>query len=106
MARRSRALPGSRHAELVNLACKSAILNRGVSQIIFPDEVPKMPALDGVSAGSPEGRVTPLEIAPPEESVDRAVELLENSKRPVRSTTRFWPLIRTTPMRCHLRGLV
>jgi thiamine pyrophosphate-dependent acetolactate synthase large subunit-like protein/nitrite reductase/ring-hydroxylating ferredoxin subunit len=77
------ALPGSRHAELVNLACKSAILNRGVSQIIFPDEVPKMPALDGVSAGSPEGRVTPLEIAPPEESVDRAVELLENSKRPV-----------------------
>ncbi len=38
------ALPNSKHAELVNLACKSAILNRGVSQIIFPDEVPKMPA--------------------------------------------------------------
>jgi thiamine pyrophosphate-dependent acetolactate synthase large subunit-like protein/nitrite reductase/ring-hydroxylating ferredoxin subunit len=77
------ALPGSRHAELVNLACKSAILNRGVSQIIFPDEVPKMPAKDGARAGGPEGRVTPLEIAPPEESVDRAVELLARSRRPV-----------------------
>jgi len=77
------ALPNSRHAELVNLACKSAILNRGVSQIIFPDEVPKMPAKQGARAGGPKGRVTPLEIAPPEESVDQAVELLRGSKRPV-----------------------
>jgi thiamine pyrophosphate-dependent acetolactate synthase large subunit-like protein/nitrite reductase/ring-hydroxylating ferredoxin subunit len=77
------ALPGSRHAELVNLACKSAILNRGVSQIIFPDEVPKLPAADGAKAGGPKGRVAALEIAPPEESLDRAVELLERSQRPV-----------------------
>ena len=77
------ALPSSRHAELVNLACKSAILNRGVSQIIFPDEVPKMPAKQGARAGGPKGRVTPLEIAPPEESVAKAVELLRSSKRPV-----------------------
>ena len=77
------ALPNSKHAELVNLACKSAILNRGVSQIIFPDEVPKMPAKEGARAGGPEGRVTPLEIAPPEESVDQAVELLARSRRPV-----------------------
>jgi thiamine pyrophosphate-dependent acetolactate synthase large subunit-like protein/nitrite reductase/ring-hydroxylating ferredoxin subunit len=77
------ALHNSRHAELVNLACKSAILNRGVSQIIFPDEVPKLPAEDGARAGGPEGRLTPLEIAPPEESVDGAVELLARSKRPV-----------------------
>ena len=32
-------LPTSRHAELINLACKSAILNRGVSHLVFPDEV-------------------------------------------------------------------
>ena len=76
------ALPDSKHAELVNLASKSAILNRGVSQIIFPDEVPKMPAKEGARAGGPEGRVTPLEIAPPEESVDRAVDMLARSKRP------------------------
>ena len=36
-------LHGSRHAELVNLACKSAILNRGVSHLIFPDEVQNVP---------------------------------------------------------------
>jgi thiamine pyrophosphate-dependent acetolactate synthase large subunit-like protein/nitrite reductase/ring-hydroxylating ferredoxin subunit len=77
------ALPNSRHAELVNLACKSAILNRGVSQIIFPDEVPKMPAKEGARAGGPKGRITALEIAPPEESVDQAVELLARSRRPV-----------------------
>ncbi|MBD3871683.1 MAG: Rieske 2Fe-2S domain-containing protein [Acidobacteria bacterium] len=77
------ALPGSRHAELVNLACKSAILNRGVSQIIFPDEVPKIPAHEGARAGGPKGRITALEIVPPEESVDQSVELLTRSQRPV-----------------------
>jgi len=77
------ALPNSKHAELVNLACKSAILNRGVSQIIFPDEVPKMPAEEGARTGGPKGRITALEIAPPEESVDQAVELLAHSRRPV-----------------------
>ena len=45
----------SRHAELVNLACKSAILNRGVSHLIFPDEVQKLPAKDGEKPGGPEG---------------------------------------------------
>ena len=73
----------SRHAELMNLACKSAILNRGVSQLIFPDEVPNLPAAEGVVAGGPQGRVTEREIAPPESSVDAAVALLRKSKRPV-----------------------
>jgi len=77
------ALPNSKHAELVNLACKSAILNRGVSHIIFPDEVPKLPAAAGAKAGGPRGRVTPSEISPPEESMGAAVELLARSKRPV-----------------------
>jgi thiamine pyrophosphate-dependent acetolactate synthase large subunit-like protein/nitrite reductase/ring-hydroxylating ferredoxin subunit len=77
------ALPGSKHAELANLACKSAILNRGVSQLIFPDEVPKMPAVDDAEAGRPDGRLTPTDIAPPHDSLDRAVALLGESKRPV-----------------------
>jgi thiamine pyrophosphate-dependent acetolactate synthase large subunit-like protein/nitrite reductase/ring-hydroxylating ferredoxin subunit len=72
----------SRHAELMNLALKSAILNRGVSHLIFPDEVPKLPGQDA-PAGSPKGRVTPREIAPPDGSMDEAVSLLEGSKRPV-----------------------
>jgi thiamine pyrophosphate-dependent acetolactate synthase large subunit-like protein len=76
-------LSTSRHAELVNLACKSAILNRGVSHLIFPDEVQTRAARDGAKAGGPEGRVTPRSIAPPEEAVHRATELIKNSKRPV-----------------------
>ena len=72
----------SKHAELVNLALKSAILNRGVSHLIFPDEVQAIPAPDS-EPGSPEGRVTPREISPPAESLDRAVALLKRSERPV-----------------------
>ncbi len=76
-------LHGSRHAELANLACKSAILQRGVSHLIFPDEVQTLPAEEGAQAGSPEGRLTPREIAPPEASLQHALELLERSKRPL-----------------------
>ena len=75
-------LHGSKHAELVNLAAKSAILNRGVSHLIFPDEVQTLPASDGAKAGAPEGRVTPRTIAPPVESIDGALELLRGAKRP------------------------
>ena len=72
----------SHHAELMNLALKSAILNRGVSHLIFPDEVPKLAAGDA-KAGDPKGRVTPREIAPPASSIDDAVKLLGGSRRPV-----------------------
>jgi len=73
----------SRHAELMNVACKSAILNRGVSHLIFPDEVPKLEAPVDELAGSPEGRVGALEIAPPAASVDEAIAVLSQSRRPV-----------------------
>jgi pyruvate oxidase len=76
-------LPNSKHAELVNLACKSAILNRGVSHLIFPDEVPKLPADKDAPVGAPQGRITSQQIAPPEASVAKAVELLSSSLRPV-----------------------
>ncbi len=72
----------SRHAELVNLALKSAILNRGVSHLIVPDEVPKLPAQPG-KPGGPAGRVTRRDITPPGQSVDEAVDLLSRSRRPV-----------------------
>ncbi|MDJ0861954.1 MAG: thiamine pyrophosphate-binding protein [Gammaproteobacteria bacterium] len=77
------ALHTSKHAELMNLACKSAILNRGVSHLVFPDEVPKLAAGDGDKAGEPQGRITAQTIAPPQKSVEEAVALLAKSKRPV-----------------------
>ncbi len=75
-------LPTSKHAELMTLAIKHSILQRDVAHLIFPDEVQTLPAGDVESSG-PEGRLTPLTIAPPAESVDAAVALLEGSRRPV-----------------------
>ena len=75
-------LQTSKHPELVNLGLKSAILNRGVSHLIFPDEVQTLEAPEGEKAGQPEGRVTAIEIAPPAESIGKAIALLESAKRP------------------------
>ncbi|MCH8978399.1 MAG: Rieske 2Fe-2S domain-containing protein [Armatimonadetes bacterium] len=72
-------LPNSRHHELMNLAVKSALINRGVSHLVFPDEVAGQPSKH--EAGSPEQRVAAQEIAPPQESLDLAVELLNRAKR-------------------------
>jgi len=75
-------LHDSQHAELVNLACKSAILNRGVSHLIFPDEVQTLPASVDANPGGPEGRLTPREIAPPKRALDEAIALIRRSRRP------------------------
>ncbi|MFK7844109.1 MAG: thiamine pyrophosphate-dependent enzyme [Rhodothermales bacterium] len=76
-------LHSSNHAELMNLACKSALLNRGVSHLVFPDEVQTLPAAANAKIGGPKGRVAQREIAPPAEAMSEALELLENAKRPV-----------------------
>ncbi len=76
-------LGSSRHAELVNLAARTAILNRGVSHLIFPDEVQTRPAPEGAKAGGPAGRLTPSAITPPRESLDQALEVIRSAKRPV-----------------------
>ena len=39
--------------ELMNLACKNALLRRDVAHLIFPDEVQTRPAPDGAAAGGP-----------------------------------------------------
>ncbi len=51
-------LQTSKHPELVNLGLKSAILNRGVSHLIFPDEVQTLDAPGRCARpDEPEGRV-------------------------------------------------
>lgn len=74
-------LPASRHAELVNLALKHALLERDVTHLIVPNEVQTVPAGDD-DAGSPSGRLPDLTIGPPEEALGRAVELLRGAARP------------------------
>lgn len=72
----------SRYAELATLAMKHAILNRTVSHLTFPDEIQVKPAQDK-PAKSPKGRIAPLQISPPQESLENALALLKKSKRPV-----------------------
>lgn len=72
----------SKHAELMGTAIKHAILKRDVSHLTFPDEVQELPAPANASPGTSEGRMTPMEITPPRESMDKAIGLFKNSKKP------------------------
>ena len=69
-------------AEITSLACKHAVLERGVAHMVFPDDVQVIEAPD-TKAGSPEGRVPARQIRPPEASLGEAVERIEAAKRPV-----------------------
>lgn len=72
----------SKHAELMNLACKSSILNRGVSQLVFPDEVQELEVAQDSPASGPEGRIANRKILPPKESLESSLKLLKAAKRP------------------------
>jgi len=72
----------SRHAELMTLAIKQAILKRDVSHLTFPDQIQVEPAKDE-KAQSPEGRITALTIAPPTEQIEKAIDKIKTSKRPI-----------------------
>jgi pyruvate oxidase len=73
----------SDHAELMSLAVKTAIVERDVSHLVFPDEVQVLPAGDGVMPAGPTGRVGPSAVAPLRESVDPAIERIGQAKRPL-----------------------
>ena len=75
--------PGSRHSELMLLAIKHAILKRDVSHLTFPDDVQTLAANPRARAKTPKGRITPMTIAPPQESLDKAIHLLNEAKKPV-----------------------
>lgn len=73
----------SKHAELMSLAIKHAILKRDVSHLTFPDEVQELKAKAGSKPQGSTNRITPMEIAPPKEMVDNAVDLIKKAKRPL-----------------------
>jgi thiamine pyrophosphate-dependent acetolactate synthase large subunit-like protein/nitrite reductase/ring-hydroxylating ferredoxin subunit len=75
-------LPASKHAELMSLAVKNALVRRDVAHLIFPDDVQTIPA-DGAEPGTPEGRMGAQEISPPESAMEQALVLLRGAKRPV-----------------------
>ena len=73
----------SKHAELVNLACKHALQLREVAHLILPNEVQELPAKEGARAGGPQGRLAAREVTPPQAAVDEAMALLRAARRPV-----------------------
>jgi pyruvate oxidase len=74
---------GSDHVELMTLACKHAVVERGVGHLVLPDEVQVVPAPAGAGPGSPAGRVADMRIAPPAAELARAVEMIAAAERPV-----------------------
>ncbi|MEM1166284.1 MAG: thiamine pyrophosphate-binding protein [Planctomycetota bacterium] len=76
------ALPGSKHAELMSLACKHAIVERKPAHLIFPDDVQPMLAGDDAAGGSPEGRIAHPQIAPPGADLEKAIVMLRAAERP------------------------
>ncbi len=73
----------SDHAELANLALKTAIVERNVTTLIFPDEVQHLPVEDGVEAGGPDGRTGSNEIMPAADDLQKAIEMISAAERPL-----------------------
>ena len=73
----------SKHAELMSLACKNAIVERDVAHLIFPDDVQTLPAGENPKAAGPGGRLAASQIAPDDSAFDEAMTLLNSAKRPI-----------------------
>ena len=74
-------LAGSRHTELMTLACKTAIVERDVAHLIFPDDVQTVPS--DTAAGGPSGRISGTAVRPADEDVSGAAEMINAAKRPI-----------------------
>jgi thiamine pyrophosphate-dependent acetolactate synthase large subunit-like protein/nitrite reductase/ring-hydroxylating ferredoxin subunit len=72
---------GSNHTELMNLACKTALVEADVAHLIFPDEVQVLPSEE--PASGPDGRTGLRTIPPPAEALDAAMEKLTEAERPL-----------------------
>ena len=72
----------SKHSELMTQAIKHAFLNREPAHLTFPDEVQVAPAPD-TDIIDPRLRITQLNISPPPEQLNLALNLLRKAHRPV-----------------------
>ena len=76
-------LRDSRAVELMNLACKNAIVERDVAHLIFPDEVQTLPAAESEQAGGPDGRMGDRAMLPATDTLAAALQKLKEARRPV-----------------------
>ncbi|MCB1803211.1 MAG: CDGSH iron-sulfur domain-containing protein, partial [Gammaproteobacteria bacterium] len=75
-------LRDSNHVELMNLACKHAIVERDVAHLIFPDEVQTVAAAEGAQPGGPDGRVGDRRMLPATDSLAAALQAIKDARRP------------------------
>ncbi len=75
-------LSDSNHAELAALACKTAIINRDVATLIFPDEIQVQDVAD-IGPARPQGRISSVNITPPKQDVAMACYRIARAKRPL-----------------------
>ncbi|QBY01146.1 thiamine pyrophosphate-binding protein [Rhodophyticola sp. CCM32] len=73
-------LTSSQHSELASLACKSAIIERDVAHLVFPDDVQTIPS--DAPAKGPEGRMALPVVIPADSELDRARAMIAAAKRP------------------------
>ncbi len=76
-------LRDSNHVELMNLACKNALVERDVSHLIFPDEVQTVPAAEDAQPGGADGRLGDRSMLPATNTLNRALQMIKDAKRPV-----------------------
>ena len=74
-------LGSSKHAELMSLACKTALVERDVAHLIFPDDVQTLP--NDAPAATPDGRMGGSEVVPSEQDLLAAADLINGAKRPI-----------------------
>lgn len=72
---------GANPAEIMSLACKTALIERNVAHIVLPDEVQVLSS--DVEASGPTGRVGSRLIAPPVEALADAVSMIKDASRPL-----------------------
>lgn len=72
--------PDSDHAEIVSLACKTAIVDRTVGHLIVPDDVQTVAS--ELPAAGPTGRIADRKISPGPEILAEATRLIAAAERP------------------------
>lgn len=75
-------LHASNYGETASLAMKTALVERDVSVMIFPDDAQTLPAPDD-KAGDPQGRLAEARMSPAEDVVDAAISKIYGAKRPL-----------------------
>ncbi len=69
-------------SDLMALALKHAVVEQGVAHLILPNEIQVAPARDPMPDTQKQGRVSSIQITPPETELNEAIELIKEAKRP------------------------